>query len=402
MIYATDFSHLPEVSFTERDTGKVEAGMIALYEYFTKRTLYPGNPERLFITTLAAMFAQRNVIIDDTGKQNLLRYARKAMLDQVGAMLGVYRLAATFAVTTMRFAPEEAVDYPVPIPANTRVTADSDVYFETLETAVLLAGQTSMVLPVRALTAGAAGNGLEPGRINRLCDHLDVEMTVANLETTAGGAEVEEDESFRDRIHMAPEKFTTAGSELSYVYHARSARPGIADVAVDSPNPGDVHLYILLDGGVIPEEDGPELADVRAAVSHEKVRPLTDHVLVKPGVPVELDYDFTYYITKQQAAYEDIIAANVKKAAAGYERWQTGKLGLDINPDELVRACRAAGAKRIEPRLIIKEIVPGESGEEAQVVETAVPLAFTRLSRMQVAKIPERVGRVRSGGVEEE
>jgi phage-related baseplate assembly protein len=229
-----------------------------------------------------------------------------------------------------------------------------------------------------------------------------VVIAVTNLETTAGGAEVEDDESFRDRIHMAPEKFTTAGSEQSYIYWARSARPGIADVSPDSPSPGVVHLYILLDGGVIPDADGPEIKDVVSAVSGEKVRPLTDLTKVFPAIGVDVDFTFTYYLTKQQAAYADIISENVKKATANYETWQTRKIGRDVNPDELVRACRAAGVKRIEPYLITRETTPGDGDGEEQSSEVQIPLQFMQLTKKQVARIPAREKRIIFGGVEEE
>lgn len=395
MSAATDFSHLPEVEFVERDTEKVVASVITIYEGLTKQVLYPGDPVRLFLYTLAARIAQQNVIIDDTGKQNLLRYARGGFLDHIGAMLDVTRLKASPAVTVERFSIAEAVDYAVLIPQGTRVTADASLFFATTETSLIPAGQTFVDVPVQCLASGAAGNGFVAGQINRLVDPLAVVVTVANVETTAGGADVEGDDALRHRIHLAPEKFTVAGSELAYVYWALSAHPGIADVTATSPLPGDVKLYVVLTGGIIPDPTGPEITAVLEATSGKKVRPLTDRVAVLPAEAYPLDYQFDYYVTSLQAGYAAAIDVKVREAAAAYEAWQHGRIGRDIVPDELIRLCRAAGAKRIVPVRVLER-------DETGVAVATEPLAFTPLTGSQIARIPAGVDRVRFAGLEDE
>lgn len=174
-----------------------------------------------------------------------------------------------------------------------------------------------------------------------------------------------------------------------------SAHPGIADVAVTSPLPGDVKLYVVLPGGVIPDPDGPEVAAVVEAVSEKKIRPLTDRVAVLPAEPYPLDYQFDYYLTSQQAGYAAAVEANVRQAAEAYEAWQVGKIGRDVVPDELIRLCRAAGVKRIAPVRVLER---GGTGA-AVAVE---PLAFAVLAGSQIAQIPAGVDRVRFAGIEDE
>ena len=391
----TDFSFLPHVEFTELDTKRVYDALVTFYESITGKVLYPGDPVRLFLSTLGAVLAQRNVIQDQIGKLNLLRYATGPYLDHLGALLAVTRLDASHASCTVRFAVAAPVGYAVAIPAGTRVTADAETYFATTELAYLPAGETFVDLRVEAQEAGAAVNGLVPGQINRLVDPLAVVITVGNITESAGGADVESDDSLRDRIHLAPEQFTVAGSEYAYIYHALSARPGIADVVVDSPVPGQVKVYVLLDGGTIPTPDGPEIAAVNAALSAKDVRPLTDQVEVLPPVASDLDYRVTWYLDSRAAGFHDVIAANMRQALAAYESWQTGKIGRDLNPDELIRLCRAAGAKRIVAELVL------ERDGDGNAVGTE-PLAFQAVGKSGIVAIAADYERLYEGGVEDD
>ena len=59
--------------------------------------------------------------INETGKQNLLRYAEKYKLDHIGALVGCDRIPAAAAVTTMEVTLSEEQDVAVIIPAGTRL-----------------------------------------------------------------------------------------------------------------------------------------------------------------------------------------------------------------------------------------------------------------------------------------
>jgi len=101
-------------------------------------------------------------------------------------------------------------------------------------------------------------------------NHLAALFGVTRLEN-------ENDDALRQRIVMALESYPTTGSVGAYAFHARSAHADVRDVAVTSPTPGHVQLVILAKSG-----DGTPsqavLEAVRAAVSDERVRPLTDSV----------------------------------------------------------------------------------------------------------------------------
>lgn len=377
---SVDLLGLPDVQFAELDTAKVESAIITAYEGIQGVTLYPGDPVRLFLSTLAAVIAQRNVLLDYTGKMNLLRYATGAYLDHIGAMLDVSRLDAAPAKTVMRFTLQEPQPVAFFIPAGVRVTASGQTFFATDALLTFPAGTTTGEIAATCQADGTVGNGFVPGQINRLVDPQPFVTSVENIETSAGGADVESDDSLRNRIRLKPESFTTAGSELSYVYWALTAHQDVADVAVVSPVPGVVSVFILLTGGRVPAANGPEIEAVTKAVSAARRRPLTDQCTVYPVDVEPIDYTLAWFITEAQSSRASVIEANIEAAVAAYETWQTTKIGRDINPDKLIRFCVGAGAKRVE--------ITG--------------LAFTPLDATKVAQIADNPNRITFGGVESE
>jgi len=91
---------------------------------------------------------------------------------------------------------------------------------------------------------------------------------------------LEEDSRFRFRVALSLEAATTAGPIGSYISHSLNADPRVKDVAVDSPNPGEVVVTILSTEGMgIASQD--LLDTVEAALTDEFVRPLTDFVTVR-------------------------------------------------------------------------------------------------------------------------
>ena len=48
---------------------------------------------------------------------------------------------------------------------------------------------------------------------------------------------------------------STAGPRGSYIYHAKAVSTEISDVAVNSPEPGVVKLYVLMDDGTLATEE---------------------------------------------------------------------------------------------------------------------------------------------------
>jgi len=350
------FPGLDDITFADSAPVKIERNIITLYETMTGRSLAKGDPVRLFLDTIAAVFVQLYARLDASAKRNLLAYADGAFLDHLGALLSVTRLEAASAVTTIRFTLSEAQPAAVIIPAGTRVSpGGGTLLFATVEAAEIPAGETETDVLAQCSEAGDVGNGFVAGQLKKLVDPFPYEMSVTNTTTSSGGADVETDENLRERIQIAPESFSVAGPDGAYQYFARSAHQSIIDVAVLGPDdstaahvitPGNVEIYPLMAGGELPSQ---EILDaVYEACDAEDVRPLTDYLHVLSPEAVNYDLSVTYWIDRSNAARGAAIQAAVAAAVDGWALWQRSKLGRDINPSELTRCMIDAGAKRVE------------------------------------------------------
>src|SRR5579863_1584639 len=79
------------------DPNKILADMIAEFEAASGRTLQPAQVERLLINLYAYRESLVRNAIQYAGQQNLLAFAAFPMLDYLGQLLSVTRLAAQSA-----------------------------------------------------------------------------------------------------------------------------------------------------------------------------------------------------------------------------------------------------------------------------------------------------------------
>lgn len=335
---------LPEPKFIETDQQAVLESCIQEYENLTGRTLYPAQSERLLINLIAYREHLVRVGIQEAAKQNLVRYANAPMLDMLGELVGVTRLSEEAAVCSVRFSVNEALAADLSIPAGVKIySQDGTCRFDTLEAVTLPAGELFVDTTAQCSEGGAAANGILPGGVCQLADPLsDADVNAVNTETTSGGADAESDDHLRERIMLAPEAFSTAGSELAYRFHALSASSLIADVGVLSPVPGVVDLYLLTKEGL---PGSSLLAVVGAYVSGKKVRPLTDtvHVYAAKRVPRNLRAELTLY----DGADEDSVRAAVDQAVTEWREAGRAQLGADVVRSQLVVLLSVYGVYRV-------------------------------------------------------
>ncbi|KAA8750296.1 baseplate J/gp47 family protein [Paenibacillus sp. UASWS1643] len=340
---------MPDIEFTEQDVLSIQSEVRTLFEGATGRTLNRADPEMLVLNALAKMILLQRVLIDQTAKAQLLRHARKTMLDYLGDFANTPRLAAAFATTTLQFTLTAPLASAQAIPVGTRVSpegAEGEIYFATNSTIVIPAGQLIGTVSARCLQAGDIGNGFLPGVINTLIDPVPFVLSVSNLTESAAGADEEEDEPYRERIRLSNDSYSTAGPEDGYIYWAKTASAAIVDVAAVTPAPMEVTIIPLLENGELPTQ---EILDaVTSALSPRNRRPLTDKVTVQRPEIVAYDIAVTYYVHEDNIANLLSIQTAVEQAVGEYIIWQKSKLGRDINPSELVRRMINAGADRVE------------------------------------------------------
>jgi phage-related baseplate assembly protein len=343
---SVNLAALPAISFAPLSAAETEAAVITTYETVTGVTLQPGDPVRLFLETLAYLVSVQNGLIDLAGKQNLLAYARGPHLDHLGALMGVVRIPAQAARCIVRFSIAEPLDFEVPIPAGTRVTTQSGTApFATAAQTSVPPGALFTEAVAVALHSGSEANGLLSGQISRLVDPLPYITAVANVSVSLSGSGVENDERLRERIRIAPESYTNAGSEGAYLARTLEVSQEIEAVTISSPAPGVVDVRFVLAGGELP--DAATIDMVREHLSGETVRPLTDTVLVDAPEPVEYAVRGYWYLRRSQAALLSAVNRAVEKAVETYRVWQRSHPGRDINPTRLESLVEQAGAKRL-------------------------------------------------------
>ncbi len=99
------------------DPNLILADMIAEFEAASGRTLQPAQVERLLINLYAYRESLVRNAIQYAAEQNLLAFASFPMLDYLGQLLSVTRLASQPAVTTLQFTLTGALTVPFTIPA---------------------------------------------------------------------------------------------------------------------------------------------------------------------------------------------------------------------------------------------------------------------------------------------
>lgn len=336
-----------EYQFVATDTSELVTQLISTYEQMTCTSVQPASPEKLFILWVANIIVQERVLLNYTGNQNIPSRAAGENLDALAELFYLSeRPGAKPATCTERFFISEAQSFAILVPKGTRVTdASSTLFWETVEDAYVLSGETYVDVQVQCQTAGTVGNGFAPGQLSTLVDIYDYYSACVNVTESDSGSEQATDDEFYELMRASQDAYSTAGSKGSYIYHAKSVSTEIADVVPIRPNDGEVALYVLMNDGNIAGEEVK--AAVLAACSPDDVRPLADYVTVEDPDIVTYDIELTYYIASTASKSSAEIQVLVNDAVKKYITWQSGKLGRDINPDKLRDYLLDAGVKRI-------------------------------------------------------
>jgi phage-related baseplate assembly protein len=358
-VYGLPF--VPDIDFADKDPADIVQEVILDYQAAflaltgIAKTLGPGDPVRLHLLVVCHWLSHQRVLIDFTGKQNLLKYAKGDYLDNLAALYGnrTLRLQAAPALTTLRFTLAAQLAFDAVIPKGTLCQAPNSVVFQTLSDGVIPSSTDTVDVPAEALVAGVVGNGFAPGQIASIINwNQPYGVFVTNTIVSAGGSDEETDDQFRYRVWLAIESFSTCGPRDAYEFWALSAHPDIIQVVVYSAPDiaGEVHLYPLLRNGSNPPYDLPTqpiLDAVLAICSADTHRPVTDYVFTHAPTVFIYTLNMDYYVEQDNEVLLDTIRANVEQAAADWILWQRSYVSRDLNVDELAKRCLQAGAKRI-------------------------------------------------------
>ena len=179
---------------------------------------------------------------------------------------------------------------------------------------------------------------------------------------------VEGDDDYRARLQLALEGYTTAGSIGSYVCHGLAAFSDVKDIAIaaptfdgstngstitltpsdtvglDMPLPGDVAVTVLsrTGNGSAPQAT---LDAVKAKLSAETIRPITDRPRIRSAEIVEYAIDANVYFDST-APDQGVILEEAKASAERYVADLHG-IGRDVTISGLHHAIHQTGIVKV-------------------------------------------------------
>lgn len=347
------------LKIVDDDIGTILSQTIKDYEHRAGKVLQPAHIERLLINTFAYREFLLRKQLNEAYRQQHIPYATGLMLDVAGTDFGTNRLPAQPADTIIEFSvkPDDIGETTIQIGKGTEVLA-GNVAFATTNSGQLSQNRPSMTLPAICTQTGTVGNGYAVGQINTLANRLHPTITVSVKNTTISqnGSDIESDDSYRERIMLAFERFSNAGSKGAYAYFARAVSQEIIDVFVSnatSPNGqpigGTVAVHLL--GKTMPVSDNL-IREVNKALNDEKVRPLCDTVTVTSAKVV--NFTLNAELTAFTGANVDEVLANAKRAFETYQKQAQSRLGQDIVPLNIAKTLQVAGVydvRLISPNL---------------------------------------------------
>ena len=367
--------NLPEISFIEGITYEgILNEMVADFETkYTEETgrkikLRPGDKEHIHLRVLAGQYYQMYQQLDYAAKMNLLKYSKGDFLKHLGAFKKTFIQEPRAAAVKVRFTLSEVRKDVIYIPEGTRVTAGDGLYFATDDYAEVAAGESYADVTCTCETAGDIGNNYQPGTIEIIVDPVPYVKSVVNVTKSDGGSGEESEESFRERIFLAPSSYSVAGPADAYEYWVKQYNSAaIEDVKIYEPVEAVVDIRILLQGGALPSETF--CSGCLQYLKDNPIIPLTDNNYVLPPDVVGYDLKATYYISRSDINNVKSIQDSIEAAKDTYLNWQRTKIGRDLNPDALIEFVRAAGGKRCVIESPVFTVIPETSVAQEKTVE---------------------------------
>lgn len=181
-------------------------------------------------------------------------------------------------------------------------------------------------------------------------DQLGALLGVTRQQITQGDpaagipATWESDLDLRRRIQLAPEGFSVAGPEGAYIFHALSADPDVLDASATSPGPGEVVVTVLSRSG----SGAPSSALVNAvqgALNDDRVRPMTDHVIVQ-GAEI-VPYTVSAVVYTYAGPDSALVLAESKARLQAYIE-EAHRLGRDVPRSGIYSVLHSEGVQRVE------------------------------------------------------
>ena len=329
----TPLGQLPEPKLIDSDYQTTLSRVRNNYQSATKHYPSTNDPETFQLEQLAY---EREMLVDEInfeGKQNLLAFAKDVRLERLGDLVDCERLKPTSANSEFLFtflSDHRGFDIPKGF---VLLAQDGKTIFHTNKAHPIARGISTQTLVLYAQQVGPGANSFAAGEISQISKPMAEIVSAVNTTISVGGSDKESDESYAERIYLAPSGFSSAGPYDAYEYFARSAHPGIARVKVLSPEPNHIDIYVRMKDDSLPSQ--AILDEVEAYCSAQKRRPIGDRVKAKAAQPYHMDttLHISIYANMQSMATSTVTAVRTKVNALT-ARW-TMQLGRDVVPQDL-------------------------------------------------------------------
>lgn len=241
--------------------------------------------------------------INNAVKAQLLAFSKGSDLDHIGSTrYGTLRLDGSKPYALFTFSLSQVLAYNVTLPEGLQLSDGNGAYAILLSDITIVAGDTTAHGTVE-LQQYIESSEIKTEIITTPLAYI---ATAKQNELFHSGANIEDDERYRERIWLSREHKSTAGSVATYTYYAKTADARIRDVKIIDDTAGEVKVYLLSDSG---EADSVMIDRVNAALSKDSVRPLTDLVSVSSAtiVDVSVNADIVLYDLTYEAGVRELI-----------------------------------------------------------------------------------------------
>jgi len=229
-----------------------------------------------------------------------------AALELLGALVGINRLAATFAVLTADVAGTNGYSPP----EGTLFRSSNDVVYKITTTEAISGGVASVVLT--ALTSGEAGNLPNGTILDIISPDPDLVGTAEVTATTTSGDDAESNDSLRARVISEYQKRRTGGAPADYEAWGLET-PNFDWISpLDSPTtPGEVQVYGKVDNQPDGIPTGNQLSELYEYLTKDPDTGLRTRHPIGPDIltfPIErFSFDIEIFIQGSTPALESQI-----------------------------------------------------------------------------------------------
>ena len=305
-------------------------GLFKSYLTDKEISLLESDNYSALLETLAYRELLLRARINSSVKAMLLPFSSGSDLDNIVAIYGIERLKGEKPTAGIELSLSTPRDADTIIPAGTVLTSDNGDVAYVKETAIVKKGELKTTA-VSVLDIFIKSSPLK-------CEYIQTPfpfvLKAKQRSEFGGGAEVESDERLKERAVLSLERFSTAGSKKAYVYQALSANAKVEEVSVLNGGAGVVKIYIKTSD--MSEETRQSVAEY---LNGEKVRPLTDNVLVENAKIIDVTVKAELELT--DTFFQDEIDKTVKQTA------NTLKIGEDLNLSYIYSMLHKSGVYRV-------------------------------------------------------